>query len=121
MADFELVCGICQRQKGVDALCHHCSKPLCEEHRIPWRDKTFADNPLAIHCLDCLLQYHLRVGPVFEPLVRGLWVHSLTFRAYLRRSSSRDSSSTAKGDGETVDDSAQGDVDEQDEARTRRS
>lgn len=85
MAGFNLVCGICQREKGVDALCHHCSKPLCAEHRILWPDNAFDGNPGAIHCLDCLLKHHLRMGPLLNPLIRALWSNSLTFQTLLQR------------------------------------
>ena len=85
MVDFRLVCGVCQTEENVDAVCHHCSLPLCAEDRIPWRDNAFHKQPEAIHCIDCLLAYHFPAGslPLFKTLLRALWWNSSHFRALL--------------------------------------
>lgn len=85
MADFRLACGICQTEETVDAVCHHCSLPLCAEDRIPWRDNAFHRQPEAIHCIDCWLDYHVPAGslPLFKTLLKSLWWNSSYFRALL--------------------------------------
>ena len=61
-------CGECGAVEGknetkVEAICHHCAKPLCEKHRRLITDKIFSsyDGPFgnkAYHCDDCIKIYH---------------------------------------------------------------
>lgn len=64
-------CGECGSQEGkkdgeimIDALCHHCGKPLCKKHRISIEDDAFSNTSTlsrqAFHCADCKKAYHPR-------------------------------------------------------------
>ncbi|HET6289346.1 MAG TPA: hypothetical protein VFG15_21680 [Amycolatopsis sp.] len=69
-------CGDCNaredEEKGVavDAVCHHCGKPLCREHQvIVGIDEAFAAPPevlpipgnrSAVHCDTCNRTHHVR-------------------------------------------------------------
>lgn len=65
-------CAVCGAVDGrdkavVNAVCHHCGKPLCDKHQIVVRDSAFGheddDPPVwAIHCKDCGHRYH-KVAP----------------------------------------------------------
>ncbi|WP_410674059.1 hypothetical protein [Amycolatopsis sp. cmx-4-68] len=53
----------------VDAVCHHCGKPLCRDHQQPLIDDAFATSEsdglipwdrIAIHCESCRRIHHLR-------------------------------------------------------------
>ena len=64
-----LECGECTAVNGrwvegttqmarVDAVCHHCGKPLCHDHQVFLADEAFsleksADPPTACHCSAC--------------------------------------------------------------------
>lgn len=56
-------------RNAIDAVCHHCGKPLCREHRIEIADLAFAGvsepiSQVAIHCQKCKHQYHATDVPV---------------------------------------------------------
>ena len=61
-------CAVCGAQEGegdtlINGICHHCGKPLCQEHQIVLLDSVFGhdkENPRAeaIHCADCRRKYH---------------------------------------------------------------
>lgn len=45
----------------VRLVCHHCGKPLCDEHRqLVRNDPAFSQfgSSTAVHCEDCRLRYH---------------------------------------------------------------
>lgn len=47
----------------IDAVCHHCGKPLCREDRVLLPDYVFAASPgdvgaEAVHCRSCRREYH---------------------------------------------------------------
>lgn len=46
----------------IDAVCHHCGKPLCQHHRIAVADPAFAgtrwSQPSAYHCAACKKRHH---------------------------------------------------------------
>jgi hypothetical protein len=47
----------------IDAVCHHCGKPLCRDDRIVILDDAFAGVPgqrgtAAVHCRKCRRRYH---------------------------------------------------------------
>ncbi len=53
----------------VDAVCHHCGKPLCRPHQLAVIDDAFAttdsdglipEDRIAIHCDSCRRTHHLR-------------------------------------------------------------
>lgn len=73
-------CAECIREV-MTAVCHHCGKPLCEEHAVVvaddalagynselfGRDRALGDH--AVHCGDCHRQHHprlQRIRPGFE-------------------------------------------------------
>ena len=41
-------CGECNNRKDIDAVCHHCGKPLCGEDQVWIADFVFADETGAI-------------------------------------------------------------------------
>lgn len=61
-------CAECHRpeEKGVriDAVCHHCGKPLCREDRVLVSDRAFTSTgevgAEAAHCRSCKSEYHPR-------------------------------------------------------------
>lgn len=62
-------CGECgQKEKDdekINALCHHCGKPLCNKHSVRISDDAFADfaetvSNIAFHCDSCKRKYHPR-------------------------------------------------------------
>lgn len=63
-------CGECGAVDGrdgatIEAICHHCGKPLCQKHRRRIEDEAFSsdDKPLsrvAHHCDECKTTYHPR-------------------------------------------------------------
>lgn len=65
-----LQCAVCSATDGkdgqvVDAVCHHCGKPLCTHHRILILDEQFANRGAptprnAYHCATCRQTYHAR-------------------------------------------------------------
>ena len=85
MAEFRLTCGVCQTEEKVEGLCHHCSRPLCAEDQIHWRDGAFSGRPGALHCPDCLLKYHIPAGsfPILGTMLRAFWFNSSLFRSLL--------------------------------------
>lgn len=56
-------CGACGQMDGrggviVDAVCHHCGKPLCREHQVEVWDTAFRSDKetswvSTIHCAEC--------------------------------------------------------------------
>ena len=67
------VCGVLDGKDGqvLDAVCHHCGKPLCANHRILILDEQFANRGVpvprnAYHCSSCRQAYHPR-SPVVRP------------------------------------------------------
>ena len=65
-------CGVCDAVEGrdnvkVDAVCHHCGKPLCQKHqKFHFVDDAFSinDTPVnrqAYHCEACKKLYHPRI------------------------------------------------------------
>jgi hypothetical protein len=82
-----LRCSVCTKTENVHVVCHHCGKPLCDEHKLEhWvrKDRAFVDHwdrsrktavatlkqlwprtsrpePLLVyHCKECKRQYHGR-------------------------------------------------------------
>jgi hypothetical protein len=65
-------CGYCGSVEGIDgvmieAVCHHCGKPLCRLHRLEFLDEVFGQEPgplgsHAYHCSDCKKAYHARAA-----------------------------------------------------------
>lgn len=59
-------CAECHRAEGkgvrIDAVCHHCGKPLCRDDRklVP-ADSVFSEPAAdAVHCRSCKSEYHPR-------------------------------------------------------------
>ena len=51
------------RRTRIDAVCHHCGKPLCREDRVLIADVAFAAfageaGTEAVHCRPCKRQHH---------------------------------------------------------------
>lgn len=51
------------KQTRIDAVCHHCGKPLCRDDRLLVPDRAFAPTPgevgaEAVHCRSCKRRYH---------------------------------------------------------------
>lgn len=49
--------------KPIDAVCHHCGRPLCREDRVLIPDLVFAATPgevsaQAVHCRSCRREHH---------------------------------------------------------------
>lgn len=48
--------------RKIDAVCHHCGKPLCRDDRIEIADNAFSNvgsaGPTAIHCRACRRKHH---------------------------------------------------------------
>lgn len=62
-------CGKCGEVDGkidnrVNAVCHHCGKPLCQDHRIEILDEVFSSDCKAYHCEECKKNFHPRAKPV---------------------------------------------------------
>ena len=65
-----LECAVCNTPDGkdgkaLDAVCHHCGKPLCQEHRVLILDEQFANRGVpvpraAYHCSACRQAHHPR-------------------------------------------------------------
>ena len=110
VTDIGLTCGVCQTDKGVDAICHHCSLPLCPDDRIAWRDKAFHQKPVAIHCLDCLLNYHIPAGsyPLLSTTFRFLWTNVSTFRTLVNRQRQDDEGKQTKTKEDELEEPASG-------------
>jgi hypothetical protein len=62
-------CGECNRKEGPDqhirSVCHHCGKPLCDEHSVRIDDDAYSAlwGPAGIvanHCSDCRARHHPR-------------------------------------------------------------
>ncbi|MEV4051749.1 hypothetical protein AB0J55_11240 [Amycolatopsis sp. NPDC049688] len=68
-------CGDCDAEESsdgkvlVDAVCHHCGKPLCRSHQQSVIDDAFAAtdstrlipvNRIAVHCESCRRAHHPR-------------------------------------------------------------
>ena len=59
-------CGECNAKETsanrIDAVCHHCGKPLCREHRIDIADNAFSRTAMAVpraaHCYPCRRKWH---------------------------------------------------------------
>lgn len=56
------------RDKKIDAVCHHCGKPLCHQDQIKIADNAFSGAglaaPTAIHCWSCKRKYHVGAVPL---------------------------------------------------------
>jgi hypothetical protein len=64
-------CAECVRD-SMTAVCHHCGKPLCDEHAVIVADDALAEydasvstramslSDQAVHCADCQRQHHMR-------------------------------------------------------------
>jgi len=54
--------------RKIDAICHHCGKPLCRDDRIEIADNAFSSvgsaGPTAIHCRACRRKYHAGAVPL---------------------------------------------------------
>jgi hypothetical protein len=46
------------RQTRIDAVCHHCGKPLCRWDRVLVADLAFAGGQVAVHCGPCKRRHH---------------------------------------------------------------
>jgi hypothetical protein len=53
------------RSSAVDAVCVHCGKPLCGQHKFEIVDEAFVLDPelgakdnRAVHCEECRSRYH---------------------------------------------------------------
>jgi hypothetical protein len=51
------------RETRIDAVCHHCGKPLCRGDRVELADYAFAGSTgeisqVAVHCRPCRDEYH---------------------------------------------------------------
>jgi hypothetical protein len=62
-------CAECNASEGrgvrIDAVCHHCGKPLCRDDRLVIADVAFAPtagemDQTAVHCRLCGRQHHSR-------------------------------------------------------------
>jgi hypothetical protein len=58
-------CSECHRPEGkgvrIDAVCHHCGKPLCLDDRVLISDNVFSElGAEAVHCRSCKNEYHPR-------------------------------------------------------------
>ncbi len=60
-----LECANCGSNETINAVCHHCGKPLCEDQkncRFEIQDEAFRGteiSPLyAFHCRECLETFH---------------------------------------------------------------
>ena len=61
-------CAVCGLVDGrgdtvVDAVCHHCGKPLCRKHQIELFDMAFSvtkvrERVWALHCAECRRSDH---------------------------------------------------------------
>jgi len=48
-------------QIRIDAVCHHCGKPLCRGDRVELADSAFSSShgdQVAVHCRPCRHRYH---------------------------------------------------------------
>ncbi len=69
-----LTCFVCQKPEnsaGLLALCHHCGRPVCREHRAWLKDPLFAAAgsawELAAHCASCHTAEHAKLAKEAEP------------------------------------------------------
>jgi hypothetical protein len=44
----------------IDAVCHHCGKPLCRDDQLRIVDNAFSAAAIAVHCAACKARYHAR-------------------------------------------------------------
>lgn len=60
-------CAECNRREDrdtrIDAVCHHCGKPLCRGDRVEIADYAFSGvagklGQVAVHCRACKRKYH---------------------------------------------------------------
>jgi hypothetical protein len=56
-------CNVEDRQNRIDAICHHCGKPLCRNDQVLIPDNAFAASSgeasqVAVHCRTCRRQHH---------------------------------------------------------------
>jgi hypothetical protein len=65
-----LECANCGSTENVDAVCHHCGKPLCgdlENCRCEIEDSAFGSTPVspvvAFHCRECWQVHHPGTRP----------------------------------------------------------
>jgi uncharacterized protein with PIN domain len=66
-------CGVVEGKDGVriDAVCHHCGKPLCRKHQVRIVDDALSSDGAAakqvtFHCDDCKKSYHPRAALVTQ-------------------------------------------------------
>jgi hypothetical protein len=65
-------CAVCNKHEDghkvrIEAVCHHCGRPLCHDDRERLSDDAFSDLPGptardAFHCKECRLRHHGRIG-----------------------------------------------------------
>jgi hypothetical protein len=65
-------CAECRETEGndkifVNAVCHHCGKPLCGNDRFRILDEVFSEvegkvSRMAVHCKTCKQKYHPKVS-----------------------------------------------------------
>jgi hypothetical protein len=53
----------------IDAVCHHCGKPLCRDDRVLIPDLVFATHPggagaEAVHCRSCRRRHHATMADI---------------------------------------------------------
>jgi hypothetical protein len=65
-----LECASCGSGEKVDAVCHHCGKPLCGDRdscRFEIQDSAFGSAPaspvVAVHCRECWQTFHPGTRP----------------------------------------------------------
>jgi len=55
-------CAVCYSQDGVNVVCHHCGRPLCDDEktcRVIIKDEAFAGGKVkAYHCPECARKHH---------------------------------------------------------------
>jgi hypothetical protein len=55
----------------IDAICHHCGKPLCRDDRVEIADNAFSSagsaGPTAVHCRACKRRNHAGAVPLGAP------------------------------------------------------
>ena len=55
-----LRCAFCSKPDEVDAVCHHCGRPLCASDKCRFAkepDGDFSGRVKAYHCRDCIKQH----------------------------------------------------------------
>jgi hypothetical protein len=54
----------------IDAVCHHCGKPLCRDDRVEIADNAFNSvgltGPKAVHCRACKRKHHSGAVPLSQ-------------------------------------------------------